>query len=250
MTSFKKTQPIVSFPFFVFPHAFHNLDDMVKRKRESISSLRGKNYDLFIDVDPLDKSKKAVLARETIGKEAERLGYSGCAFVHRVKGRLGAKDENPNGPGVVDSVEEQPGFKQYSRLHLILSDPSQGHNLNMNNQVVRSFDILSVEPKSEKVFTQCCQNLEVDIITINCEDRLPYRLSRSMVKLAIERGISFELCFREPLTDSSTRRFFVSNGVALQRVTKGKPAALPCKSTSTLLQACRKVHFDLFSCNR
>jgi ribonuclease P/MRP protein subunit RPP1 len=66
---------------------------------------------------------------------------------------------------------------------------------------VRSYDILAVEPTSEKLFQQACSApLEVDIIVLSQADRQGFSLRVPMIKMALERGIFFELCYSAALS--------------------------------------------------
>jgi ribonuclease P/MRP protein subunit RPP1 len=48
---------------------------------------------------------------------------------------------------------------------------------------------------NEKIFQQCCSTLDIDIISLNLNEKLPFHIKHNMVGLAIQRGIHFELSY-------------------------------------------------------
>ena len=67
---------------------------------------------------------------------------------------------------------------------------------NPSSPVLKSYDIFAVQPTSEKMFQQVCSSpIEVDIIVLAQNTRQPFSLRVPTIKLAIERGIHFEICY-------------------------------------------------------
>ncbi len=62
-------------------------------------------------------------------------------------------------------------------------------------QFTNQYDILAVQPMTEKTLLHACSNLECDIITLDLSTRLPFFLKRSTLGIAIERGIFFEITY-------------------------------------------------------
>ncbi|RKO84025.1 RNase P subunit p30, partial [Blyttiomyces helicus] len=90
------------------------------------------------------------------------------------------------------------------------------------NAILSTYDLLAVQPTTEKLFQAACKTYEVDIISLDMGSRLPFYLKQPMVNLAISRGLYFEICYGPAIRDQSTRRHLISNAAALIRVTKGK----------------------------
>jgi RNase P/RNase MRP subunit p30 len=90
-------------------------------------------------------------------------------------------------------------LKQYSRLSIHLDDNSQLYTLTANNPILLSYDIVAVCPSNEKLFQQCCQNLEIDIISLDLSHKLPFSVKTPIVQQAIARGIHFEICYSSAL---------------------------------------------------
>lgn len=115
-------------------------------------------------------------------------------------------------------------IRQYTRLTIVMDDPQQNYGLNAKNTVAQSYDILAVEPKTEKVFQMACQSMEIDLITFDLgADKLPFSLKHGLVREAVGRGVYFEVCLGNAFTsDLSLRKNVLANAMALIRITKGK----------------------------
>ncbi|RUS23905.1 RNase P subunit p30-domain-containing protein [Jimgerdemannia flammicorona] len=84
----------------------------------------------------------------------------------------------------------QPVFSVRT-LHPTFCRPYQ----NSNNPTVNAYDILAVQPTTEKLFQAACSTFEVDIISLDFSTRMPFYLKHTQVGQAIERGIYFEICY-------------------------------------------------------
>lgn len=84
-----------------------------------------------------------------------------------------------------------------------------------------------------------CSSTEVDLITLDMSERLPFYLRAPQVNLAISKGIFFEITYGKAITgafeyfarkerlscmliDSTARKHFINNACSLVRITKGK----------------------------
>ncbi|XP_070539901.1 ribonuclease P protein subunit p30-like [Ptychodera flava] len=122
-------------------------------------------------------------------------------------------------------------FRQLSRLTIVLKD-TQTYRL--SSGPVQSFDIVAIQPESEKVFQLACTQLEIDIITLNLAERLPFRVKFHPVKAAIERGIHFEINYAPAVRDSTARRNIISNALSLMSMCKGKNIILSSDAESAM----------------
>lgn len=114
------------------------------------------------------------------------------------------------------------GMTVLTRLTFAVADIKDCQAITMNNEHVRRFDILACEAKSEKTFQHACMTADIDIITMDFSGRLPFYLKFPPVGVAISRGITFEVRYCDAIRDSTARQNFLSNVVALIRVTKGR----------------------------
>ena len=63
--------------------------------------------------------------------------------------------------------------RQHTRLTVVADDVSQVQSLLAPNPVSGSYDILAVQPLTERVFAQACSSLQVDVITFNFSQKGP-----------------------------------------------------------------------------
>lgn len=112
--------------------------------------------------------------------------------------------------------------KQYTRLTLVMDESSNAHELNSTNNVIQQFDIIAVRPMTERFFLAACATLEVDIISIDLQERLPFKLKFQTIGQALQRGIHFEITLAQPLRGQGGRKHWLSNALDLLRATKGR----------------------------
>ena len=84
-------------------------------------------------------------------------------------------------------------FQQLSRLTVAVETPSDCSDLAGSIAIGRTYDLLAVQPGSERAFATACTTLECDIISITLSRRLPFRLRPQLVSLALHRGVAFEV---------------------------------------------------------
>mmetsp|Transcript_14666 Transcript_14666/g.25563 ORF Transcript_14666/g.25563 Transcript_14666/m.25563 type:complete len:385 (+) Transcript_14666:33-1187(+) len=114
------------------------------------------------------------------------------------------------------------GLQQLSRLTFLASDPVQAEALASASSVTGSYDLLAIQPGSERVLQQACLSLDVDIITMDATQRLPFKLKPATLRPALQRGLMFEVCYSGALGDTTARVMFISNLQALARCTRGR----------------------------
>lgn len=167
---------------------------------------------------------------ERLISKAAKLGFQTIAInkVFTLK-KSGRKEENTPvpWPRKWDEVQairrfkkEYPKLRILSRLTVPLDEQSQVHQLASDR--VQAYDILAVEPRTEKHFLQAVTTLEADIISLDFKNRLPFYLRHPQVNKAIERGIVFEIVYSPAIRDTSQRRYTISNALDLVRVSRGR----------------------------
>ncbi|KAJ0083436.1 hypothetical protein Patl1_30823 [Pistacia atlantica] len=181
-------------------------------------------------------------ARVKIVIKAMELGYSGIAYNRMIKGVMSDNDRcsisllslssllkvTPSLSSSVNFHRDLLGvppaspFRQYTRLTVCADSHAQSQVLNSGNPVLKTYDIVAVRPLNQNVFDHACEKAEVDIISINFAERMPFRLKQPMVKAAIERGVYFELTYSDLILDLQLRRQMISNAKLLVDWTRGK----------------------------
>ncbi|XP_041476312.1 LOW QUALITY PROTEIN: ribonuclease P protein subunit p30-like [Lytechinus variegatus] len=182
------------------------------------------NMTQFFDLNLIDnrfdeKRKQRAIAR------AARLGYEVVAIDHRQK-KLDRKSKIPSAPERSKHVESDQlkaqgkELKVLSRLTVTLDDSAQ--TIVLRSDSTSTYDILAVEPTTEKMFHKACTELEIDIISCDMTTKLPFYFKYHSIKPALERGVKFEICYSPAIRDTSLRRYLFHNALDLVSVTKGK----------------------------
>ncbi|CAG2206636.1 RPP1 [Mytilus edulis] len=111
-------------------------------------------------------------------------------------------------------------FRQLSRFSTIMEDVAQLQKL--NTPEIQAFDLVAVQPLTEKIFHVAVSSLKIDIITVDVTQKLPYPIKRPLINVALERGIYFEIQYSPAIRDSTSRKYMIANAQTLIRVCKGK----------------------------
>ncbi|PYH94788.1 putative ribonuclease P complex subunit Pop2 [Aspergillus ellipticus CBS 707.79] len=144
------------------------------------------------------------------------LGYTTVALSQTLSGKL---PQNLSPP--VPPKNAPKGLTILTRLNLTLSDPAQNQRLSNLTQI---YDLVALRPTNDKILLNACTNLECDIISLDCSERLPFHFKFKMVSAAISRGIRFEICYGPGVTGSGleARRNLIGNAMSLIRATRGR----------------------------
>lgn len=94
------------------------------------------------------------------------------------------------------------------------------------SEIAESYDLVAAVPQTEQLFEDCCRRLNIDLISLDLTERVPFRMSLPAVAAAIGRGVHFEICYAPALRDSATRRNIVANAQQLLRLTRGRNIVL------------------------
>lgn len=135
------------------------------------------------------------------------------------------------------------GLEIVTRCTIAFAEPGELQGvLGRCSREVGGFDVLALEPTSERAFASACANKHADVIAIRANVRLPYKLSAANVRAAIENKISFELCYGDALRDSTSRMWFFCNASALARATRGGRDCVVLSSGATRGIELRSMH--------
>lgn len=94
-------------------------------------------------------------------------------------------------------------LEQLSRLTVVAEDGPQAQLACTFEAVTSTYDILAIQPQSEKTLALACTSLPVDIISLDLTKRLAYRFKPSTIAAAMARGVYFEV---SPI-DAASRDF-------------------------------------------
>mmetsp|Transcript_10386 Transcript_10386/g.26135 ORF Transcript_10386/g.26135 Transcript_10386/m.26135 type:complete len:343 (+) Transcript_10386:89-1117(+) len=115
-------------------------------------------------------------------------------------------------------------FRQFTRLNIVLDDPHAFLSKARGAQnILESYDLLSVRPTNEKSFLAACTQIQTDIISLDISHRIPFVLRLPTVRLALGRGVRFELCYGRAIQEGgSSLRNYICNALSLMRATRGR----------------------------
>lgn len=203
-------------------------------------------FDVNIPIEDESKDKnRAKHAKDTrvrLVVKAMELGYSGIAFNRSISGVISDSDRCTittlplqalleASPALAETVRFHrqvlgvpvgETFKQYTRSTVIVETMLQAAAVNPLNPVLRGYDLVAVRPMDEQTFEHACKNLEVDLISIDFSERLPFQIKRASVKRAMERGIFFEIMYSPAISNFRSRREMFSSAKVLINYTHGR----------------------------
>lgn len=183
---------------------------------------------MYVDLNVLWNESTRVTLPQHLATYSQ-LGYDAVALNHVCIGKL------PKTVCPIEKIEYQYSGKrkplrQYTRLTLILDNPQQNYGVNIQNEIIKSYDLLAIQPTTDKMLQNAIQSLHPDIISIDIsQSRLPCQLKHGLARQAIDKGIHFELTYG-PVLNESNRRNVISNARMISRVTKGRNTFLSCSS--------------------
>jgi len=111
---------------------------------------------------------------------------------------------------------------QLNRLNIPIEDTNLAQEAMNSTAVLNSYDILAVQPQSERAFAFACNSLDIDIISLDLSKRLSYRFKPDLIKAALQRGVHFEILYAPLLREPGSRRQMFANAQSLARETRGK----------------------------
>ncbi|KAI9196170.1 hypothetical protein LWI28_021624 [Acer negundo] len=207
----------------------------------------------YLESSPSDNSSGTHKAtRVKIVIKAMELGYTGIAYNRTIKGVMSDRDRCSIplltlssvlkiAPALSSSVAfrrdllgvpRASPFRQYTRLTVCADTVAQCQVLNAGNPVLKTYDLIAVKPLNQSAFDHACEKAEVDIISINFAEKVPFRLKLPMVKAAIERGVCFEITYSDLIIDLQARRQMICNAKLLVDWTRGKNLILSSAAPS------------------
>ncbi|GMH44352.1 hypothetical protein BSKO_12286 [Bryopsis sp. KO-2023] len=119
-------------------------------------------------------------------------------------------------------LEGKRQLKQLKRLTLVTEEISESQCLHSKNPVLEQYDLVAIQPMSTAVAEQACAALDIDLITVDLTNHLPFNYKQYWLRKAAERGIHIELCYSKALKDTNQRQRFFSGARKFYDWTRGK----------------------------
>ncbi|XP_049615931.1 ribonuclease P protein subunit p30 isoform X1 [Syngnathus scovelli] len=215
---------------------------------------------VFMDLNLTFSAEKGTM--QQLIDTAAHLGFSTVAVNYMFEPTGKKKEAIPSPKPIEELIDQLPivqgrsrPIRVLNRLTLVMSELSHWRP---NPTEYADFDLLAVQPTTEKLFHAACTQLEVDVISVVVTEKLPFFFKRAPVNVAVERGVAFEVSYAAAIRDATMRRYTIANAVNLAQACRGKnvlvtSAATKVRSapvvfrTITCVLTCRCV-FSLWSC--
>jgi ribonuclease P/MRP protein subunit RPP1 len=193
----------------------------------------------FIDLNVNSSNKDVILT-------AIRLGYNAVAINTSVKNYADFSKQKYTPVTPLDlskfstpeiaelshlKLSQIKNFKQYTRITLPYEDKGN-QNFTFTNVQLQKFDIIAAIPANEKEFHNCCETGQIDIISLPVP--LGFSLRVKDIKIALSRGIMFEIAYTKSLRDQTFRRNIIKDGNFLVTSTLGRNIILSSGANTPL----------------
>ncbi|KAI9013404.1 RNase P subunit p30-domain-containing protein [Phycomyces nitens] len=159
-------------------------------------------YDLNIPC-PEQRDHKTIERLLLILSRFSQLDNSTIALNHVMDGYDPTKFKRIE-PIVFDQVKYP--VNQLSRLTI------DTNTLVPNDAIERArehYDLVAIRTSAPEVFEQACTCLGVDVIALDCSQRLPFHIDPLLVQTAVNRDIYFEICYSPGIRDSTARGYLL-----------------------------------------
>ncbi|KAJ0012223.1 hypothetical protein NQD34_013198 [Periophthalmus magnuspinnatus] len=157
---------------------------------------------------------------------AAHLGYSTVAINYVFEPDTKKKTPVPTPLPISELIQTPPivqgrsqPIKILNRLTIMMSDSS---HYRASCPEYRHYDLLAVQPDTDKLFLSACMTYDIDLICLSVSDRLPFFYKRAPVFGALERGVAFEVSYSAAIRDSTRRRYTLANAMFHSDICKGK----------------------------
>ncbi|XP_046963112.1 ribonuclease P protein subunit p30 [Vanessa cardui] len=131
------------------------------------------------------------------------------------------KDPIPAPVEIPEDVKNKTKLNILQRVTIEFSDSSISHKFTQSENL-RKYDIIAVLPKTLQAFQYACGTLDADLITFEPQTRLPFKVSRKLYRLAVERGVFFELTYSPAIRDSTSRKNIIATAHNYHAIGKSK----------------------------
>ncbi|XP_062182801.1 uncharacterized protein LOC133886905 [Phragmites australis] len=186
-------------------------------------------------------SSRSILA----AARALELGYAAVAFDQPHRGLLADSDRCHTQPFPPFSSIPLPSsaalhrrrlaspisepFRQYTRITLSLDSAAAVASALAPSaaRLLRTYDLVAARPLTQAAFDHLCQvpySHHLDLISIDFSHghKLPFRLKLPMLKIALQRGLHFEIAYSPIATDFNSGKNLLAEAKLLVDWTKGK----------------------------
>ncbi|XP_013878777.1 ribonuclease P protein subunit p30 isoform X2 [Austrofundulus limnaeus] len=191
---------------------------------------------VFMDLNLVFSADRSHL--QSMIETAAHLGFSTVAVNYVFEPSTKKKQEIPSPVPISELIGQLPvvqgrsrPIRVLNRLTVVISDVS---HFRPTAPEYRCFDLLAVQPTTEKLFHAACMLYDIDIICITVTEKLPFFFKRAPIYGAIDRGLVFEISYAAAIRDSTMRRYTIANALCLMESCKGKNVILSSAAVKAL----------------
>ncbi|GJN28535.1 hypothetical protein PR202_gb16674 [Eleusine coracana subsp. coracana] len=197
---------------------------------------------LFHDLGLLADDSTSSSCRLLLSARALELGYAAVALDHPHRGLLANSHRCSTQPiAPLSSLPLPPSaalhrrrlasptsepFRQLTRITLSIDSPAAAASALAPSaaRLLRTYDIVAARPLNQAAFDHLCQvpySQQLDLVSIDFSHKLPFRLKLPMLKLALQRGLHFEIAYSSFLA-TDRDKCILADAKLLADWTKGK----------------------------
>jgi len=152
-------------------------------------------------------------------KEGKKIAESMKSVLEMILTGLKKYSESP-----VDDFKLPADFRILSRITIPMNEIAQISYLRHQyfQEIIKGFDLIAIQPENDKVFKivmegKTCAN----IVVISLEQsRFDFDMSAKLMKIGIDAGLKFEICYSKAIKSTSLRKYIFSNAQKLLMKTK------------------------------
>lgn len=164
------------------------------------------------------------------------------SIMQEVKAKIEVVKSNILGSNLQDlrvsedkSLQNNESYILLNRATFEFKDKKDVHTLN-SIQDLTHVDLVAISVKNESIFEYVCNEVNCEIISISCLEKINFYSKKKQILHAIDRGVFFEFNFSELINSETTRSIFIYNFTLLCEITKGKHIIVSSGSNSFLSQ--------------
>ncbi|KAF7643090.1 hypothetical protein LDENG_00245210 [Lucifuga dentata] len=183
---------------------------------------------VFMDLNVVFTAEKKKM--RSLVETAAQLGFSTVAINYVFEATNKNKKEIPKPMPITELIDQLPivqgrsrPIRVLNRLTILVSDSS---HFRQNAAEYRCFDLLAVQPTTDKLFHAACMTYDVDIICVTMTEKLSFPFKKAPVRGAMDRGLVFEVSYAAAIRDATMRRYTIANAVCVTEACKGKNVIL------------------------
>ncbi|KAK8792838.1 hypothetical protein WA158_005002 [Blastocystis sp. Blastoise] len=188
---------------------------------------------MFIELNiPFQVVNKNLQLSSQVVASLTKLGYSGVVLNTIIENRrvkqedapqeisIASKSSDVQSETMKSNSESSNEFHIYRRLTISTNTVEAASSIS-SGSASKQYDLLAIRTENQAVFEYACKEAKIDIIEINFSKKVPFKLNKKIIDVAINRGIMFELPISQSLRDRTARKLFFSFSYQLIFVTRG-----------------------------